>query len=216
MSSLRRLLLLLVLVALLAPAVALAGATQARNPEDQARAKAMLLRKSDLVPGFVARGGSSDGSNLTGLSCPGVRSAGIQPTGKASTPNFSRPSGIFLSSHAYLFGTTADANAVWRDFGSKAGRACVVKIFRQAFVGEGKLVSFRTVSFPRVGERSLAFRIVAEVQSVRATVDWIMTKRSRALGIVLTGSVGFPIARSYVVSLTRIVAGRMKTVMRGA
>jgi hypothetical protein len=214
----RRLLACFALVAVLVPgaaAAAHAGSAQARDPEDQARARAMLLRKSDLLPGFVARGGASGDDNLTGLQCPGIETAGVQPTGNVSSPNFSRAP-IFVSSHATLFGTAAEAGAVWSDFGSKAGRECLVKILRRAFVGDGTLVSFRKTSFPRVGQRTLSFRVVAKVRGIPAYLDWVMVKHSRAIAIVLAGGATTAVTREYVLALTRIVHGRMKTAMRGA
>jgi hypothetical protein len=214
-TRLRRLLACFALVALLLPAAAVAGSAQARDPEDQARAKAMLLRKSDLVPGSVARGRASDFSILTGLDCPGLRSADIEPTGYAGTPTFTRP-GLFVSSQATILGTTADADLLWRDLGGKAGRACLAKVLRQAFVGDGAVISFGTISFPRVGQRTLAFRLVAEVRGVRATMDWVMTKRARAIGSLVAGAVGSGVVRSFVVRWARTVAGRMQTAMREA
>lgn len=210
----RRLLACFALVAVVVPGAAVADSAQARDPEDQARAKAMLLRKSDLVPGIVVRPRGAD-AILTRLDCPGLRSVDVEPTGYAGTPSFTG-SGLFVSSQATILDTTADADLLWRDLGSNAGRACLAKAIRQAFVDDGAVISFGRTSFPRVGPRTLAFRLVAEVQGVRATVDWVMTKRGRAIGSLVAGAVGSGVVRSFVVTWARTVAGRMKTALRGA
>lgn len=212
----RRLLACLLVAAVVPGAAVGATSTTGIVPEDQARAKAMNLRKSDFLPGFVARKVTSDGGDLGKLRCPGIESNDVRATGHASTPNFTRGP-VFVRSIASVYGTPADADAVWRDVGSTAGRECIAKIFRRAFEQpDTRLVSFRKVPFPRIAARALAFRAVAKYKTVPVYLDIVMLKHSRA-GVILTaGGALVPLQRGDLVQFARILAGRMTTAMRGA
>ena len=175
----------------------------------------MLLRKSDFPSGFTAKRTSGDGDSSPGdLQCPGVKSEDVEPTGVATSPNFSRGP-FFVLSNGTVFGTRPDAEAVWRDFDSRAGRACFAKIVGKAFEGRSvTLVSVRRVAFPRVGQRSLAYRLVAKFRTVPVYLDWIMAKHSRAAIMIMAGGAFTPVPRSELVRLARISAGRMAAQMR--
>lgn len=219
MSGLRRLFACLVLTAVVLPGAALAAradSVQAKDPQDEARAEAMLLRKSDFLPGFVPKRSSGSGDLGGGkLECPGLETEHIDPTGNANSPRFQNGP-VFVISQASVFGTLADANAVWRDFTSSAGRECFTKIVRRAFEAAGtKLVSVRRVPFPRVAQRTQAFRIVVKVKTVPVYLDWVMLKHSRAAAMLMTGGALVPLQRADLLSFARIIAGRMATAMRG-
>jgi hypothetical protein len=216
---LRRRLAFFALVASLVPGVAAAadaGFAQL-DPQDQARARAMLVRKSDLLPtSFTARGEGRSGVSPASLACPGIASASVEPTGDAGSPSFAYGP-IFVSSHSTVYATPADANAVWGDLSSNAGLKCLTSNMRTAFErNSGTVVSFRRTSFPRVGERRLSFRLVARVATASSYVDLVIVKHSRATSLVVAGGAGTAVTRSAVLRYTKAVAGRMKSVMRGA
>ena len=177
----------------------------------------MLLRKSDLRPtSFTARGEGRTGVSPASLECPGIASASVEPSGDVGSPTFSYGP-IFVSSHSTVYATLADADTVWRDLSSNAGLKCLTSTMRKAFGrNSGTVVSFRRTPFPRVGERRLAFRLVAKVATATSYVDLIIVKHSRATSLVIAGGAGTAVTRSAVLRYTKAVAGRMKTVMRGA
>ncbi len=121
MRSMRRLLLLAVLLALAGSSVALAGRGDPQErftPADQARAKSMLLRQADLGAGFsttpVTEGGdfyckALDESDLT-LTAESVR-------------RFARSS-VGVLSLAQVYESLRDANTSWRRGTSRAGETC--------------------------------------------------------------------------------------------
>lgn len=181
-------------------------------PADQARARAMLLRNADLGEGFKTSRRSDEDDPY----CRALDESGLTLTGEADSPNFAR--GVaFVSSVAQVYETRADANVSWRQGTSAAGEKCVRASLRDAFAGEGaRLVSFRRLSFPRLAERSIAYRAVATSQGVRVYLDFVVLQRSRAQAALAMGSGLVPVPRADELQLARVIDGRMATAMRGA
>lgn len=182
------------------------------NRADQARAKSMLLRASDLA-GFTARpGGSSD----TDFYCRALDESDLTVTGKAESPQFTAGA-AFVTSQAYVYARVADSNASWRRGTSAAGQRCLREGLRRELSGTNiKLVSFGKLSFPRLGPRSVAFRVVAAQQGVRIYLDLLAVQNGRAQAAVVLGSGLTPPPRATEVRFGRLVAARMAKAMRGA
>lgn len=217
MRPVRRLLTLAVLCALVPAGTALANHFDPERrikPADQARAKAMLLRKADLEIGYTATpsGGASH------LNCAPLDESDLTLTGDAESPTWSNGLQL-LSSFANVYTSVSDANASWRRSTSSAGRRCAASEFqRLAGAGGGRLVSLREVPFPDVTPRTVAYRIVFELQSQgpRLTVDLIALQRTRAQAYFVVGRVVGPPSKTEEVRLARVVAARMAKAMRGA
>lgn len=212
----RRLLAALLALALLAgasTALASRGDPEKRLvPADQTRAKAMLVRKSDLGPGFQP----SKSTSRDDPYCRALDESDLTLTGEANSPNFAAGA-VFVSSGAEVYETRDDANASWRRGTSAAGERCVRGTFREGFARQGvQLVSFRRLSFPRLAERSIAYRAIATSSGVRVYVDVVVLLRSRAQAAVFMGAAPSPVPRSDEVQLATVVAGRMATVMAGS
>jgi hypothetical protein len=216
----RRLLVFAILLALLGSSVALAsvgGDPEKRiNPADQARARAMLVRKSDLGPGYRVLPSGSDVDS----DCAALDESDLMLTGEAQTSTFA--SGLLsIASNAGVYRSVADANASWRRGTSAAGLRCLQDATRREYAKQRlQLRSFRKIAFPRVAERTVALRIVFEGQSqglnIRLYLDVIAMKQSRAEAAVAFGSAIDPLERGEQVRLARLVAGRMAKAMRGA
>lgn len=209
-----RFLVVVLALALLATGSALAGRGDPQKrivAADQVRAKAMVLRKADL-PAFTAVSATGDGGDLY---CKALDESDLTITGEARSPDFQ--AGVsFVSSLARVYRTRADADTSWRRAASAAGRKCA----RETFVAEfekrgGRLVSFRRIAFPRVAERTTAYRLVVTVQEIRIVVDAIGLKQSRAQAALVFGSALAPFPKSEETRLARTVAKRMKTALRG-
>lgn len=216
LGSMRRLLLLLACVSLVGAGAALAARGDPQKeivPADQARAKAMLLRKADLGPEFKA---TKTGSSDDDFYCEALDESDLTVTGEAESPDFEMLT-VFVSSLSQVYASTADSSASWQRGTSAAGEKCVRDEFRRLFrVGSGRLVSFRRMAFPRVAEKSVAYRMVASSQGVRVFLDVIALKQGRAQAGVLFVSGLAPVPKVEETRLARIVEGRMKTAMRGA
>lgn len=211
MRSVRRVLCFVLLLALVGTGAALAarGDPQKKiTAADQARAKAMLLRKADFSAVFKATPASADEGDFY---CKALDESDLTLTGEAESPTFQ--GGVeFVSSLSQVYRSLADANASWRRGTSAAGEKCL----RTEFARDGGLVSFRRKAFPRLGQRSIAYRLVASSQGVRVFFDVVVVQQSRGQAALLLGSAVTPMPKAEAVGLTRIVAQRMAKAMRGA
>jgi len=216
MRSVRRLLCFVLLLALVGAGAALAarGDPQKKiKPADQARAKAMLLRKADFSAVFKATPSSADEGDFY---CKALDESDLTLTGEAESPTFQ--GGVeFVASLSLVYESLADSNTSWRRETSAAGEKCVRDEFRRQFQKDGiRLGSFRRMVFPRFAARSVAYRLVASSQGVRVLFDVVVLQQSRGQAALLLGSALTPMPKAEEVRLTRIVAGRMAKAMRGA
>jgi hypothetical protein len=211
-----RLLAAAVLLALVVSGTALAARGDPKRqlrPADQVRAKAIVLRQADLGGGFKPAP-SSPGSGGD-LYCKALDQSDLTLTGEAESEFKSSP--FTVSSSANLYETVADANAAWRRGTSKAGTACLRNGFRAEFAKQGAaLLAFKRVPFPRLGQRSFAMRLVARSQGVKVYLDFIVLQHSRAQTSAAFISPFAPVVREGQVRLTRLLASRTKTALRGS
>ena len=199
-------------------ALAARGDPQKRiNPADQARARSMLVRKSDLGPAFRAQRASGGD---TQLNCPALDESDLTLTGLAASPDFS--AGLaFVSSEAQVYESAGDAALAWQRDTSAAGIACLKDTLRREFAKQGlELVGLRKLAFPRVSQKTAAYRIELSGQAqgiqVRVVLDAILLLRSRAEVLLAIGTAVVVPSRATEVQLARTVAARMTAAMRGA
>jgi hypothetical protein len=177
------------------------------TPADQARAKSMLLRSSDLGPGFAASRDPSESDPY----CRALDESDLTLTGESESPNFKRAT-ILVASFAQIYESVADANASWKRGTSPAGERCI----RDELGRDGTLVSFRRMSFPRLAQRTIAYRLVGRTQGVKFYLDFIVLQQSRAQAGIAFASAVVPIPKAEQVGLARVVAERTIKAMRGA
>ncbi|MDQ3669856.1 MAG: hypothetical protein M3377_06205 [Actinomycetota bacterium] len=183
---------------------------------DNARARAMLLKRTDLSAGF--RPQLSGGAEPHVACATSVSESDLTVTGDAEGQQLALGV-VFVSSAARIYKSVADASASWRRSTSAAGTKCATELLRREFAKQGVgLVSLRKVSFPRVSERSVAYRVELSAMTSQGTapvyVDIVALLRSRAQATVVVGSALVPPQRAEELRLARIVAGRMATTMR--
>ena len=210
----RRLFAVALLLALVCAGTALAarGDPQKRlTPADQARAKAMLLRTSDFGLGFQALPSSPQKADIY---CKALDEADLTLTGEAESRTFQ--GGVeFASSVAQVYQSTRDSAASWKRGTSAAGDACVHEQFRRGFQGQGaRLERFARTPFPRLAERSIAYRLVISSQGVRVFLDVVALKQGRGQAGLLLGSALTPMPRDEELRLARIVARRLARAMQ--
>jgi hypothetical protein len=184
---------------------------------DQARGRAMLLKRSDFTAGFRQEAPSNEPDPH--INCPqSVSEADLTQTGDVEGPSFTR--GILsVSSAAQLYESVADASASWRRGTSAAGVECLRSLARRLFAtGDVRFVSLRKISFPRSAQRTVAFRIVlsgkAQQQTIKVYGDIVVLMHSRAHTQVTAISPFQPFPRGDLVAFARVVSGRMATAMR--
>ncbi len=186
------------------------------TPADQARARSMLLKRSDLGPGFKATRQSSAGGDLY---CKALDESDLTVTGDAESPSFER--GVVTArSAAQVYESLADATASWRRGTSAAGLRCARDVLRRGFARAGiTLESYKPIPFPDVAQRTAAYRAVVSATSqgvkVRLVIDFVALMHSRAQ-VALFFSGLSPIPRAEQLQLARLTSTRMAKAMRGA
>jgi hypothetical protein len=216
MSFVRRFLAFLVVLALLPAGSAFANHFDPKKrirPADQARAKAMLLRKSDLAPGYDV-GSKGDSAHLN---CAPLDESDLTLSGEAESPMWI--GGLtFISSYANVYTSVSDANASWRRSTSAAGRRCVATEFQRLAGTSGvRLVSLKQVPFARVAPRTIAFRLLFELRAqggATLAIDLVALSRSRAQAYFLVASAAGVPSKAEELRLARILAERMASAMR--
>ena len=221
MRPLRRLLACVSVLAFLVVSASAALATH-QDPQkrlkraDNARARAMLVKRSDVPTGF--RPQVSGGPDPHVDCSASVSESDLTVTGEAEGQQLALGV-VLVSSTARIYESVADASASWRRSTSVAGTKCATQVLRREFAKQGvDLVSLRTVSFPRVSERSVAYRAELSAMTSQGTVpvyvDIVALLRSRSQATVIVGSALVPPQRAEELRLARVVAGRMATAMR--
>jgi hypothetical protein len=216
-----RLLAVAVLASLVLAAAASANHQEPRKrltKEDNARARAMLVTRAD-VPGFRAQPGNAPEPHVE--CAASVSESDLTLTGEADGKTFESGGIVFIGSVAQVFATQRDADASWRRSTSAAGIACAKTQIRAAYKSQNlTLRSLVKIPFPRVSDRTAAFRAAFSLPTPQGAApvfqDYIAIAHSRAHATVAVAAALVKPTRSAELRLARLVAGRMKTAMRGA
>lgn len=183
--------------------------------EENARARAMLPRKADLGAGFAASRSSSEDNHLY---CRALDESDLTVTGEAESPNFERGL-VLVAATASLYESSADARESWRRGTSPAGERCAENVLRNLFAQQRLgLESMSRLAFPRVSQRTVAYRVRLTATSQGTTVpyvlDLVVLMRARAQVSLLFGSGLAAVPKADEVRLARLVASRMRTELR--
>lgn len=179
---------------------------RAITPADQARAKAMLVRKADLGSRFAAR---QPVGSVSARYCAAVDQSDLTLTGAASSPVFAT-SVEFVSSQARVFDSEADASASWSRMTSAAGVRCT----RTGLVG--RVASFERLALPASLGTSVAYRVSLTAHGRRGHLVLVALVHGRAQAALVYESVVSQPATAVVTRLATRVAQRMRTAMRGS
>ena len=176
-------------------AVAAAGDPEKRaiTPKDQAWAKRINLTLRDVPSDFVQ--GPVQASGASTLTCASFAPdlSAFTITGQASSHSFSRADGTSLFSAAEVFRTSADERGDWQRSARRDALPCLVHALEHLSRNGLQLrVTSSTVGpAPRLGERSISFRVTATISangaSVKTWFDIAAVSRGRAdatLGVI--------------------------------
>jgi hypothetical protein len=185
---------------------------------DQARARAILVKRTDVGPGYLVQPGTAPEPHLD--CAQSVSTADLTLTGDAEGTQFVRGT-VIVGSSAQVYESVADASAAWRRGTSAAGIQCLKTYLRRGYEMQGlRLVSVAKLSFARIAQRTIAFRAVLTGTTpqgdVRVWIDFVVLSHSRAHAQIVVASALAPPVRAEEVRLSRLVAGRMARAMRGA
>ncbi|HXY85435.1 MAG TPA: hypothetical protein VEH52_08115 [Gaiellaceae bacterium] len=209
------------LLALLMSVSALAagsGSYQIRyNADDQAAARAALLRRADLKPSSGWSGGQQKVTkdNLEPVTCANLHPSvsDLVITGAAGAEWWNGP--LDLTSLAVVFRTTRMEVSDWqRTTTPPAAVSCLETSIANGLGPGGKLQSFEKISFPKVAPRTLVFRLLAQTRSQGLTVPLTLYVVALARGrteitLLTSGLAGTP-TKDAVARLARILAARAR------
>ena len=212
------------LLVTVAAALALAAPAAARNPRleqlalrpaDMHTAKSALLRAGDLGSGWLAQASKADDSAPP--DCPGQDYSKFTITGQAQS-QFTKL-GASVLSRVEVYEDTRQARADFAVDERPGTAACEGEAIRRE-VAKGaaglkvSLVSARQLPGPKVGQRSLAFRIVLDLRGsgkdLKVYVDLIGFVRDRVGASVVVVAPGVPPAGN--VLLAKLVDTRLQRV----
>ena len=188
------------LLALIATGAALAAKGDPRKHHtaaDQAKAKSIVVRLSDLGAGWTGKKSPNSGGHLH---CKGFEpdESALVETGKANSLDFSK--GLqFVSSNAALYATAAQAQTAWNLVVQPGLLTCLKALFEQGGSSGGATTTVKSqgpLAFPKLAARTAAYRIVFQTKSGSQTLsgdlDVVLLGAGRIDTAMLLLSVGVP------------------------
>jgi hypothetical protein len=206
------------LVALVA--AGLATAASPRNPKKviipavQAKAKAINVQASDLPKslGFKPKPSSPDTGTPT-CSYYNPDQSDLTENGDAKSPEFTLASASFISSSASIFKTAAQGRTAYARVVQPKLPNCLAEVFRKgAAPTKVTIVSAREISFPKLAERSNAYRIQASFKSgsqkIGVYLDVVVMNRGKVDVVIFFAGIGNFFNGGFEASVAAKVAAR--------
>jgi len=153
----------------------------ALNAADQASARAVVLRRSDLGAGWT--GGRIKPDLSSQVSCPSYhpKVSDLVVTGAAASQF--RSTGLVLANEVEIFRTVAMVDRDWRRSIVPAAVPCLRRTLTKGLGTQAKVLSFRRIPFPQVTPHTAAFRGIVAVsalgQTVRVLLDIVLVGKGR-------------------------------------
>jgi len=151
------------------------------NAADQAAARAVVLRRSDLGASWT--GGRIKPDLTSQVSCASYhpKVSDLVVTGAAESQF--RGTGLVLANEVEVFRTAAMVDRDWRRSIVPAAVPCLRRTLTKGLGTQAKVLSFGRIPFPKVGTHSAAFRGIVVVsalgQTVRVLLDIVLVGRGR-------------------------------------
>jgi len=212
----------LLALAVAAPALGADGEPKkALTAKGQAIAESIVLKRSDLMSGFVPHKPSDD-SRPKGARCDGVGEDDLTVTGDADSPDFGRDAaGVAVGSSASVYRDLGDSSTAWRRAGTAAAVRCFADLVRLTAPAarKVKIVSAKRVPFPATSSKSIAYRVVATMniggsRTIRAYFDAVLLRRGTVQAALVVTSLGAPVPLEQEQALAGILAARMAKAAR--
>lgn len=204
------------------PALALAADTDPKrriSPADQAKARSVVLKRTDLAAGWKKVPPSPDDSEPT---CPGFNpdSSDLTLTGEAEA-DFEHGSGASVISSVEVFVSRSDALKSWTRGAKPALPRCLAHIFLTSVEDDGgkaTILKQGQIAFPKVAPRTIAFRVAARVTveqqgkppaQVPVTMHVVGVGRGRADATLFTSGLGKGIPIEDLRAFARVLSMRL-------
>lgn len=213
------------IVAPLAVALAVAGAAAASTssepkkdilPAVQAKAKAINVRLSDLpaAAGFKAKPGSPD-KGTPKCSYYNPDQSDLTENGDAKSPEFTLPSSSFVASSTSIFKSASQGRTGYARVVQPKLPKCLAELFRKgAAPTKVTIVSAKERAFPKLAERSNAYRIQATVDAggrkIGVFYDVVVFNRAKVDTVIFFAGIGGSYNDSFEQGVAKAVAARSK------
>jgi len=212
MAAVKRAAVIVVAAGLCAPvALAAKGDPQKKlTAAGQARARQASLRPADLPGWKVTPHKPSNDDSDPRCSYYNPDQSDLVEIGDYDSPDFDRPDGSSISVSTGVFRTVQMAKTAYGRVAQPALPKCFAELFRKGAGGSRTTVfSSRRLQFPRYGDRSDAFRIVASVKAPTATVRVYIDIFLFNKGAVDVALLSLGIARPLPAGLERSLVGKL-------
>lgn len=183
------------------------------NAADNALARKIAVKQSEVGPGWRKVAIPDSNEQLT---CPGFNPnlSRFTITGKATTA-YSQPTGASVVSAIEVYESRADAAGDFRAAATPAVARCLKFALEREFAAGSvpvRVRSARVVAAPRLGDRRIAYRVVAGIdtgaQVLNVYFDVIVIQRGRSIAALFFTAPLRPLPRQR--PLAARVASRMR------
>jgi hypothetical protein len=181
----------------------------------QARAKAAALQRPDFPSGWMQKVNQPSSDANPRCSYYNPDQSDLVEIGKYDSPDFELPNGASVSSSTGVFRTAAMGKTAYSRVAQPALAKCLAELFKKgAGATNTTIFSAGRLQFPRYGERSDAFRVVASVKapsgSARAYLDVFLFNRGAIDVAVLALGINHPLPTELEQSLVARLAQRAR------
>jgi hypothetical protein len=213
------------LVACLGAALVVIGVAAAANPHlpkkviipaVQAKAKAINVRISDLPPGDWTAKPAAPDTGTPHCSYYNPDQSDLTENGDANSKELTAPTSSFVSSSTSIFKTAAQGRLAYKRVVQPKLPKCLAEIFAKGAAKTFKVknLSTSTRQFPKLGERSNAYRISADFVSASGTIsvylDVVVMNRAKVDVVVFFAGIIRPFTDAVEQSVAGKVAARTK------
>jgi len=216
-------LLLVALVSLIVVSVAAAAPGDPKKvivPAIQAKAKAINVQRSDLPGKGWKAGPQSSKSSTPRCSTYNPNQSDLTENADVDSPEFSLPSSSSVSSSTGIFKTAAQGRTAYSRVVIPKLPGCLAEIFQKGAGGPSKVTILSAgpmASFPKLADRSNAFRIAASfkasaTQKIPVFIDLVVLNRGKVDTVIFFLGIGGSFSSSFERALATRVAGRMASV----
>ena len=213
------------LLGAVAAALAIAGVATASTsgepkkviiPAVQAKAKAINVRLSDLpaAAGFKPRSANPD-TGTPKCSYYNPDQSDLTENGDAKSPEFTLASGSFVASSTAIFKSASQGRTAYARVVQPKLPKCLADLFRKgAAPTKVTIVAAKERSFPKLAERSNAYRIQATVaaggKKVPVVYDVVAMNRAKVDVVIFFAGIGGSYNDSFERRIAAAVAARTK------
>ena len=202
-------------VAILVPAaIASPGEPQKRlTKADQAKARAIVFHRSDFPAGWIVKPNTNTSQDTPRCSNYNPDQSDLIETGDVDSPDFTRADGSLVSSSVGIFKTAKMATTGYARVARPQLASCFGELFKKgAAPATVRLLHVGPLAFPRLGDRSNAYRLTANVTvqgiTIPVAIDIVTFNRGRVDVAMIFLGIRRPLRPSFEQSLAARMATR--------